>query len=341
MTSPSRNLLFGLAFVAGVVLFGVFGYMVTGWSFSDAVYMVVITLFSVGYGEVRPIEAEGLRGFTMVVIVLGYTSLIFLSGALVQFLLEGQIRRALGDRRMHQELKRLHKHAVICGYGRIGRMVAAELNAAKRPFIIVDRDLKRLAEAKESGFLTLEGDAMEESVLLQAGIERASVLATVLPSDASNVFITLSARNLHPDIVIIARGEDPATERKLLQAGANRVVLPALIGAERIAHIILFPEARELIDNAAKSRHLKDELSDLGLEMEECILAEDSPFIGQSIGQLEAAQAGAIMVVALHRKAGGTELKPSRETMLGVGDGVVAVCRGHSLAGILRNSAAL
>ena len=318
-----------LAFVAGVVLFGVVGYMVTGWSFSDAVYMVIITLFSVGYGEVRPIQAEGLREFTIVLIVLGYTSLIFLSGALVQFLLEGQIRRALGDRRMNQELKRLQKHAVICGYGRIGRMVASELKAARRPFIIVDRDTKRLAEARESGFLTLEGDAMEESVLLQAGIERAVVLATVLPSDASNVFITLSARNLHPDIVIIARGEDPATERKLLQAGANRVVLPALIGAERIAHIILFPEARELIDNAAKSRHLQDELSDLGIQMEEILLHESSPFIGQTIGQIEASHAGSMMVVAIHRKDGGTLLKPDRETLLGAGDGVVAVCRGQ------------
>ena len=336
MTAPTRNLTYGLAFVAGVVIFGVAGYMVAGWSFSDAIYMVVITLFSVGYGEVRPIQTEGLREFTIALIVLGYTSLIFLSGALVQFLLEGQIRRALGDRRMNQELKRLQNHAVICGYGRIGRIVATELKAAKRPLIIVDRDTKRLAEAKESGFLTLEGDAMEESVLMQAGIARAAVLATVLPSDASNVFITLSARNLHSEILIIARGEDPATERKLLQAGANRVVLPALIGAERIAHIILFPEARELIDNAAKSRHLQDELSDLGLEMEECVLADNSPFIGQTIGQLEAAQAGGIMVVAVHRKNGGTELKPGRDTVLAVGDGVVAVCRGHSLIGILR-----
>jgi voltage-gated potassium channel len=336
MSAPTRNLSYGLAFMAGVVLFGVVGYMVAGWTFSDAAYMVVITLFSVGYGEVRPIQTEGLREFTITLIVLGYTSVIFVSGALVQFLLEGQIRRAFGDRRMNQELKRLQNHALICGYGRIGRMVAAELKAAKRPFIIIDRDTKRLAEAKESGFLTLEGDAMEESVLLQAGIERASVLATVLPSDASNVFITLSARNLHPNIIIIARGEDPATERKLLQAGANRVVLPALIGAERIAHIILFPEARELIDNAAKSRHLQDELGDLGLEMEECVLTENSPFIGQTIGQLEAAQAGAIMVVAVHRQAGGTELKPNRETILAAGDGVVAVCRGHSLTGILR-----
>jgi voltage-gated potassium channel len=320
------------------MVFGIIGYLIAGWDWSDSIYMVVISMFSVGYGEVRPVQEEGLRGFTMALIILGCLSVIFVSGALVQFLLEGQIRRVLGDRRMSAELKKLNNHTIICGFGRIGRMVAADLKAGQRQFLIVDKDVKRLEAAREAGFMTLDGDATEESVLLEAGVTRAAILATVLPSDASNVFITLSARDLHPEIMIIARGEDPATERKLLQAGANRVVLPAHIGAERISHLILFPEAAELIDDAEKSHHLKEELGDLGLELEEAVIAKYSPFVGKSVGEFETQHAGTIIVVALHHKGGGTELRPRRETLLHAGDGVVAVSRGSNLIKLLETS---
>jgi voltage-gated potassium channel len=271
----------------------------------------------------------------MGVIALGCFSVIFVSGAFVQVLLEGQIRNALGDRRMSAELKKLNHHTIICGFGRIGRMVAADLKSGQRPFVIIDKDPKRLASAREAGYLTLEGEATEESILLEAGVLRAKILATVLPSDASNVFITLSARDLNADLNIIARGEDPATERKLLQAGANRVVLPAHIGAERISHLILFPEAAELIDDAEKSHHLKEELGDLGLEMEEAVIPRYSPFVGKTVGDFEGLHAGAFIVVALHRKQGGTELRPTRGSLLAAGDGIVAVSRGSNLARML------
>lgn len=340
MTAPTRNLVYGLGFMALIMVVGIIGYRVAGWDWSDSIYMVVISIFTVGYGEVRPIQEEGLRGFTMGLIALGCFSVIFVSGAFVQVLLEGQIRRALGDRRMSAELKKLNQHAIICGYGRIGRMVAADLKAGQRPFIIIDKDPKRLESAREAGCLTLEGEATEESVLIEAGVTRAAVLATVLPSDASNVFITLSARDLNSEITIIARGEDPSTERKLLQAGADRVVLPAHIGAERITHLILFPEASELIDDSEKSLNLQEKLSDLGLELEEAVIPKYSPFVGKSVGELEGLHSGSVIVVALHRQGGGTELRPGRDTVLQAGDGVVAVSRGSNLAKLLDLSGA-
>ena len=336
MSYPMRNLAYGLGFMATIMVVGILGYRFgAGWGWSDAFYMVVITIFSVGYGEVRPILDEGLRDFTMGLIVLGCLSVIFVSGALVQVLLEGQIRRVLGDRRMNAEMKKLTNHTIICGYGRIGLMVAADLKSGLRPFVIVDRDKARLEAARESGYLTLEGDATEESVLIEAGVHRASVLATVLPSDASNVFITLSARDLNPKLIIIARGEDPSTERKLIQAGANRVVLPAHIGAERISHLIRFPEAGDLIGNAEKSHHLREELSDLGLELEEVMLPPGSPFVGKPVGELENAAVSSILVVALHHAEGGTELRPKQDVLLRSGDGIVAVSRGDQLAKLI------
>jgi voltage-gated potassium channel len=335
MTNPTRNLIYGLCGMIFTFIVGVGGYRWAGWDWSDAFYMVVISVFSVGYGEVRPIQDEGLRGLTMLVIVLGCFSVIFVSGSLVQVLLEGQLRRVLGYRRMNAEIKKLNKHAIICGFGRIGRMVAADLKSGQKSFIIVDKDPRRLEAARDAGYLTLEGEATEESVLLEAGVTRAAVLATVLPSDASNVFITLSSRDLNPDLMIIARGEDPSTERKLVQAGANRVVLPAHIGAERIAHLILFPEATELIDDAEKSHHLKEELGDLGLGLEEAIISRYSIFSGKTVGELESMHSGKVIVVALHLKSGGTQLRPNRATILHAGDGVVAVSRDSELTRLL------
>lgn len=331
-----RNLAFGLGFMTLIMAIGIIGYRFgAGWGWSDAVYMVVITIFTVGYGEVRPILDEGLRDFTMGLIVFGCLSVIFVSGALVQFLLEGQIRRVLGERRMSAELQKLNQHTIICGYGRIGRMVAADLKTGLRPFVIVDRDKARLEAAREAGCLILEGEATEEAVLVEAGIHRASVLASVLPSDAANVFITLSARDLNPNLMIIARGEDPSTERKLKQAGANRVVLPAHIGAERISHLIRFPQADDLIDNAEKSHHLQDELNDLGLGLEEIILPKGSPLTGKTVGELESMGTIPVFVVALHRKDGSTELRPASDALLRPGDGVVAVTRGNQLARLI------
>jgi voltage-gated potassium channel len=336
VSHPTRTLLFGLASLLLVTLIGVIGYCWAGWSLSDSLYMVIISIFTVGYGEVRPIEGEALRDFTMIIIVLGCFSVIFLSGALVQLLMEGQIRRALGDRRMSAELKKLKGHVIICGYGRIGCMVAADLKSGRLPFVIVDKDPERLDAARTAGYLTLQGDATEETTLIEAGVKNAISLATVLPSDASNVFITLSARGLHPGLTIIARGEEPSTERKLIQAGANRVVLPAHIGAERISHHILFPEATEIIDEADKSHHLRQELGDLGLKLDEAIVPENSPFIGKTITDLEGYETGAIIVVAVHSNNSSTMLHPPREVVLKAGDGIVAVSRTRELSTLLQ-----
>jgi len=332
LSRPQANLIYAAIFVGTVMVVFAVGYRVAGWSWGDAVYMVVITAFSVGFGEVVPITDPWLRAWTMALILLGCTGTIFITGSIVQWLTEAQIHRVLGGRRMENEIEKLSNHVIICGYGRIGRMIASQLNAGDTRFVIVDQTPDRVAEAKEGGWLTVHGEATDETVLRAAGVARARVLATVLPNDAANVFITLSARNMNPGIQIIARGEVPSTERKLLQAGANRVVLPAHIGADRIAHLILHPNARELLGGKTKSSvEFEHHLTELGLDMEEIEIGPASPWLHRRVGDVETEAAGRIMAVAILRKEGGTDMNPNPTAMLMPGDALVVMKRSARL----------
>ncbi|RFC48374.1 MAG: voltage-gated potassium channel [Verrucomicrobia bacterium] len=325
---PRANFIYAATATAGIVAVFTLGYRMAGWSWGDAFYMVIITVFSVGFGEVMPIHDPWLRAWTIAMIIFGCTGTIFITGTLVQWLTQAQIERALGGKRMENEIEKLTNHVIICGSGRIGRMIARQLEEGNIPFVIVDRSPERVAEAKESGWLTLQGEATEEAFLRTAGIARARVLATVLPDDAANVFITLSARNINPGIQIIARGEVPSTERKLLQAGANRVVLPAHIGADRIAYLILHPNAREILGEKTKDRlAFEHHLDELGLDVEEIEIGTDSPWLQRTVGDVESEAAGRFLVVAIVRKEGGTDVNPGPKATLLAGDALVVMKR--------------
>jgi voltage-gated potassium channel Kch len=326
---PQANVIYAATFVGLVLAVFTVGYRVAGWSWSDAFYMVIITAFSVGFGEVQPVTETWLRAWTMALIVLGCTGIIFITGTLVQWLTESQIQHALGGRRMENEIEKLKNHVIICGFGRIGRMIASQLEQGGTPFVILDQAQDRVAEAREGGWLTMQGEATDEAVLRAAGVNRARVLATVLPNDAANVFITLSARNMNPTIEIIARGEVPSTQRKLLQAGANRVVLPAHIGADRIAHLILHPNARDLLGGKTKSSvEFEHHLTELGLDMEEIEIGPASPWLHRRVSDVEQEAAGRMLVVAILRKEGGTDMNPNPTAMLMPGDALVVMKRG-------------
>jgi Trk K+ transport system NAD-binding subunit len=326
LASPLRNLLGGLIFILAVGALASAAYVACGWPFADALYMVVITLYTVGYDEVRPVDTPVLRAVTIGLIVAGCTGMIFLTGALVQMIAASQLQQILGLRRMQTEIAALDGHIIICGYGRIGQMLARELQGAGQRCLVLERSEDRLALARGQGVLALQVDATDEESLRQAGIFRARALATVLPDDAANVFITLSARGLNRGLTIIARGEAPSTEKKLLQAGADRVVLPAHIGAERVAELILFQDIARMLDSEGGHGDLARDLRRLGLELEVVPAAAGSRCVGMSVAELEQAGGGAFLVVALSR-AGGSLLQPAGETRIGLGDGVALVGR--------------
>jgi voltage-gated potassium channel len=327
LKSPARNLVFGVSFVLSLSVLAILGYMYAGWNLKDAIYMVVITIFSVGYGEVRPIDTVFLHSLTIGLIFLGCTGMIFLTGALVQFFTFNQLQTMLGIKRMESEIQHLHDHIIVCGYGRIGVMLAKELRAGGSKFLIIDRDEVRIQEAKEAGYLHVHGEASDEAVLKHAGIDRARVLATVLPDDAANVFITLSARNMNKSIQIIARGELPSTESKLLHAGASNVVLPTHIGAERIAEMILYPETAKLFRGTDKMRDFEKDLHQFGLELEVVSVEKGSEFASHSVAQIEQKANGKFFIVAVNRADGSTVSDPEPALIINAGDGLVIIGR--------------
>ncbi|MEM6979275.1 MAG: potassium channel family protein [Planctomycetota bacterium] len=238
MSTVARRLLLGCGILALTILIGTLGYVLAGWTWVDAIYMVTITVFGVGYGEVHPMTDPGLKLFTILIIVTGCSSGIYVVGGFLQMITEGQVKRIMGIHQSDRELKNLRDHAIICGYGRVGNMLSAQLQQAGQSLVIVDRDPERVQQATNEGLLAIVGDATHDSTLMKVGIYSARSLATVLPNDAMNVFITLTTRDLCENIQIIARAECPSTERKLLRSGASQVVMPAAIGATRIAELV-------------------------------------------------------------------------------------------------------
>ena len=326
--APLRNLSWVVGFVAAVVALATAAYMHAGWSFGDAIYMVLLTVYTVGYGEVRPIDTPYLHAVTIATMVLGCTGMILVTGVLVQTLTVFQLKQILGGDRMKNDIEKLKDHVIVCGFGRIGLMLAKDLAAGDLPFLILERDEKRLAEAQALGYLCMGADATDEAALLTAGVDKARVLATVLPDDAANVFITLSARSLNPSLQIIARGEAPSTESKLLQAGASKVVLPTHIGAERIAELILFPDASRFVRGSQHMRDVEKGLNDLGLQIEVVAVHERSEAVGLTVDELEQKGDRAFFVVRIDRR-GGDEIisRPPGDTRIGAGDGLVLVGR--------------
>ncbi|PZD73499.1 Voltage-gated potassium channel Kch [Acaryochloris thomasi RCC1774] len=317
----------GIALFALTIIVAVIGYIALGWTFSDAVYMVVITIFGVGYGEVEPLDTTAERIFTIFVIVAGTSSVIYIVGGFVQMVTEGELNRAFDTQRKSRTIAKLNDHVIVCGFGRIGRVLAQQLDEAKQAFIVLDNNPERVAMAETRGYLVHTGSASDEACLQDVGIERAKFLATVLPDDATNVFITLTAHELNPELLILARGESITTEKKLRLAGADHVVLPSSVSGHRIANLITQPTALDVLAQNNERTALNELLTQIDLQMEELEVKKNSRLLGRTIGEVEVRAKGAFIVVALRQLDGETINRPGVSLSLNVGD--VLVLLGH------------
>ncbi len=328
LTSPIRHFIFAIVYINVIVGAATVAFESAGWSLGDAFYFVIVTVFTVGFDEVRPVDTVLLRTITICTIVFGCTGVFFLSGALVEFITLNHLDQYFGVKRMTNQIDRLKDHIIICGFGRIGEMLARELEAGGALFVVLEQDEPSVNMARNLGYLCLQADATDEGALRAAGVERARGLATVLSNDAANVFITLSARSLNSNLEIIARGEQPSTERKLHQAGANKVVMPTHIGAERIAEMLLYQETARFIRGSERMRDFEKVLNSLGLDMDVVIAAPGSAVVGRTIEAVEEQSGGAFFIVQLNRRGGDAITQPEPNTLIEAGDGLVVVGRG-------------
>jgi voltage-gated potassium channel len=309
-----------LAALAGIVVLtvgGTVGYMaIEHMSLLDALYMTIITISTVGYGEVKPLDMDG-RIFTMALIVTGVGTAFYLFAVITQLVVEGQLRQFLGRAAMKHRIDQLESHVVICGYGRMGRVVAEEMAGAGLPMVVIERDLAREAELREADMLYVIGSALEDRVLEQAGVRRARAIVVATASDADNVYITLSARTMNPAIRILARGESEAGLKHLRMAGAEVVISAYQWAGMRLAASILRPSVVDFLELSIPGRGAE-------IDLEEVRVAEGSALVGQPITAVEQS-APRLRIIALKRGNDPTALIPDPATRIAAGDFLVAI----------------
>ena len=314
----ARHLIISLILAALITIIGTIGYMmVEGWDFMDALYMTVITISTVGYSEVRQVDAAG-RVFTILIVITGVGFSLYVAGAVVQFMVEGQIRKIMGRRRLDQKLKRLKNHYIICGYGRIGRVLVRNLRRKISNLVVVDNSPDLVTNMEEDRVLYVEGDATEEETLIKAGIHNARGLVAVLATDTDNVFLVLTARQLNSNLDIIARAGTDRSKDKLKAAGATTVESPYEMGALRMAQRILRPKVTSFLDFALSTRR-KDIL------MEELPVSRDSALANLTLKDSGIRQNYNLIVIAIEKATGEMLFNPSFEALIEGDDTLIAV----------------
>lgn len=308
-----------------LIVFGTSGYMaLEGFSFLDALFMTVITLTTVGFGEVRPLDDNG-RIFTIVLILMGAGFVAYNFAYFSQVLLDENLPEFYRRRRLKKQLEKLEEHFIICGYGQMGQVIVQELLKHQVPLMVIESDENQIHRLRDKGILHLHGDSTEEDNLMAAGISRAKGLVSVVAKDTENVFIVLTARDLNKDLRIYARAGTPSTGKRLAKAGADHVVSPYASGAIRIAHNILRPTVTDFLELATSGEGME-------LSMEELRIPEGAKLVGKDLLHSGIRSDYDLIIVAIKRIDGRMIYNPSPSEILHSGDILVAIGPQENLA---------
>ncbi|MEJ2155034.1 MAG: potassium channel protein [Desulfobacteraceae bacterium] len=310
---------------------GSVGYMIIEkWSFMDAFYMTVITVATVGYGEVNAVSPEG-RIFTVILIFMGVGFFLYVASGLIQFLVEGRIRLVLGRRKLDTKINQLDDHFIICGYGRIGSVLARFLIERYVNVVVIERDEARVGRMDDDGILYLIGEATDEKVLKRAGIERAKGLVTAVATDADNVFLVLIAKQINPKLFIVARASQDNAKKTLTAAGADKVISPYDLGARRMAHAILRPTVIKFLEMA-----FADEKVDI--QVEEITIRAKSDLAGKTMIESGIRQEYDLIIIVIRKPGDEMVFNPKADTLLEVGDTLVVVGSARNIKQLERNA---
>ncbi len=323
-----RKFVLAAVFIVGVVILGTIGYMVIeGWNFVDSLYMTVITIATVGFKEVGQLDDLG-RIFTIFLIFLGIGVGGYAIGTIIAFIVEGQLLDIMRGRRMAKEITGLKDHIIVCGFGKIGMEVCASLAAAGRDFIVIDINPERIDHALSLGYIAAVGEATDDEILEKCGIRRAHGLISAISDDSANVYLVLTARALNDKLRIIARGVGEATHKKMLRAGADRVVSPYEIGARRMAALMLKPEIVDFLEVLSPA-------GDYGLRLERVEIKPKCIIAGKRLDEsnIKRDTHGA-MVVGIQKPGQGMIINPPKSTVLEAGDVLLAIGTDEQLASL-------
>ena len=329
MPSQSRNFVISAILGLVIILIGTVGYsLLEGWSLLESLYMTIITVATIGYGEIKPLDPAG-RIFTMFIIVFGVGNMAYLIGQFTRAMVEGSLQRVLGRRMLEAQIKKIKNHYILCGYGRIGQMIAREISAKKLPLVVVENNLEILEALEKAGHLYIRGDASDEDNLVEAGIQRAAGLISAVSSDADNLYIVLTARSLNPDLFILSRASQERSIKKLTEAGADRVISPYLIGARKMAQALLRPAVADFLESTVHGEGMN-------LAMEEIRVTPESKLKDVTLLESNIRRDLDLIIIAIKPQDGEMVFNPSAQARFKVGDTLIAVGRRENMERLVK-----
>ncbi len=313
-----RRLMFVAGLIAIVLLMGTIGFtLIDNYPVFDAFYMTLITVSTVGYAEIHPLSHAG-RVFNSFLIFFGVITLFIAIGAMTQSIIALELGEYFGKRRNRRMIEKLEQHFIVCGYGRVGRSAAQELKRAGVPFVVVDRESERTERALQAGMLAMTADSTHDETLRTAGVERARGLISALATDADNLFVILSAKNLNPKLFVATRAAEEEAEQKLRRAGADALYAPYTTAGYRLAQAVLRPHVFQFFDVATKGMGFD-------VDIEQVRVPEGSGFASRSLEQTRIRRDIGVIVLGI-RQADGTMLfNPAAETVIRAGDYLIVM----------------
>ena len=311
-----------LAVLVAIAIGTIGFHLIEGWSLVDSLYMTVQTLTMVGYGDLPPHSPMG-RAFAVVVMLIGAGGVALFVSTIVQSVVQSELVFTFGQRRLSKKMSKLRDHYIICGSGRVGSHLIRDLLAANESFVVIENDQQRAAEFSQRGVNVMVGDATLEESLRDVGVQHARGLAACLPNDADNVYVVLTARDLNPNLRIVARAAEEQAEAKLIRAGANHVIAPTIIGGHRMAVALTKPAVSEFMDSITAN--------ELGLGFEQVEVEAASSLIGQELRATPIRSELDVVIVSIRRQSGEVFFNPSADSLIEAGDILIAIGRSESL----------